>query len=128
MPFTRITLRQSYSDAQIAQISDILQQSLEDEFAVPSHDRFQVFETLPANQRVFDSRYYSAGRSDNFIQFHILAGKPRSSTQKRNLCRALCERLNAKVNISPDDVMVMIQFNTADDWSFSNGQMLSELD
>lgn len=32
------------------------------------------------------------------------------------------------MNISPDDVMVMIQFNTADDWSFSNGQMLSELD
>ena len=128
MPFTRITLRQGYSDAQIAQISDILQQSLEDEFAVPPHDRFQVFETLPANQRVFDSRYYSAGRSDNFIQFHILAGKPRSSIQKSNLCRALCERLNAKMNISPDDVMVMIQFNTADDWSFSNGQILSELD
>lgn len=48
MPFTRITLRQGYSDAQIAQISDILQQSLEDEFVVPPHDRFQVFETLPA--------------------------------------------------------------------------------
>ena len=128
MPFTRITLRQGYSDAQIAQISDILQQSLEDEFVVPLHDRFQVFETLPANQRVFDSRYYSAGRSENFIQFHIFAGKPRSPAQKRNLCRTLCERLNTKMNISPDDVMVMIQFNTADDWSFSNGQMLSELD
>lgn len=128
MPFTRITLRQGYSDAQIVQISDILQQSLEDEFAVPPHDRFQVFETLPANQRVFDSHYYSVGRSDNFIQFHILAGKPRSSMQKKNLCRTLCERLTAKMNISPDDVMVMIQFNTADDWSFSNGQMLSELD
>ena len=127
MPFTRITLRQGYSDAQIVQISDILQQSLEDEFAVPPHDRFQVFETLSANQRVFDSHYYSAGRSDNFIQFHILAGKPRSSMQKKNLCRTLCERLTAKMNISPDDVMVMIQFNTADDWSFSNGQMLSEL-
>ena len=71
MPFTRITLRQGYSDAQIAQISDILQQSLEDEFVVPPHDRFQVFETLPANQRVFDSRYYSAGRSDNLRENRV---------------------------------------------------------
>lgn len=38
MPFTRITLNQGYSDAQITQISDILQQSLEKEFAVPPHD------------------------------------------------------------------------------------------
>ncbi len=48
MPFTRIILRQGYSDAQLTQISDILQQSLEDEFDVPPGDRFQVFEELPA--------------------------------------------------------------------------------
>lgn len=54
MPFTRIILRQGYSHAQIMQISDILQQSLEQEFAVPPSDRFQVFEELPARLRVFD--------------------------------------------------------------------------
>lgn len=126
MPFTRITLRQGYSDAQIVQISDILQQSLEAEFAVPPGDRFQIFETLPAGQRVFNRHYKSGGRSDNFIQFHILAGKPRSSEQKQKLYRRLCERLHAVLDIHPNDVMVMIQFNTADEWSFSNGQMLSE--
>lgn len=126
MPFTRITLRQGYSDAQIMQISDILQQSLEAEFAVPPGDRFQIFDALPARQRVFNRHYKSGGRSDNFIQFHILAGKPRSSEQKQNLCRRLCDRLHALLDIDPNDVMVMIQFNTADEWSFSNGRMLSE--
>ena len=126
MPFTRVILRQGYSDAQIGQISSILQQSLEEEFAVPPHDRFQVFETIPASLRQFDRHYKSGGRSDNFIQFHILAGKPRSSEQKKKLCRVLCERLHEALNISPDDVMVMIQFNNADDWSFSRGRMLSE--
>lgn len=126
MPFTRITLRQGYSDAQIMQISDILQQSLEEEFVVPPFDRFQVFEELSARLRVFDRHYKSGGRSDNFIQFHILAGKPRSCEQKQNLCRVLCERLQSAVDIHPDDVMVMIQFNTADEWSFSKGRMLSE--
>lgn len=126
MPFTRISLRPGYSDAQIAQISDILQLSLEAEFAVPPGDRFQIFEALATRQRVFDRHYKSNGRSDNFIQFHILAGKPRSREQKQNFCRTLCERLHAALDIHPNDVMVMIHFNTADDWSFSQGRMLSE--
>ncbi|WP_017348441.1 tautomerase family protein [Pantoea sp. A4] len=128
MPFTRITLRQGFSDPQIRQISDILQQTLEDEFAVPSHDRFQVFETLPDHQRVFDRHYKSGGRSDNFMQFHIIAGRPRTLEQKADLCRTLSSRLQAALDISPNDVMVIIQFNTADDWSFSNGRLLSEED
>ena len=126
MPFTRISLRQDYSDAHLMQISDILQQSLEEEFAVPPGDRFQIFEAIPAGQRLFDRHYKSGGRSDNFIQFHILAGKPRTREQKHNLCRLLCERLHTALDIHPDDVMVMIHFNTADDWSFSQGRMLSE--
>jgi phenylpyruvate tautomerase PptA (4-oxalocrotonate tautomerase family) len=126
MPFTRINLRQGYSDAQITQISDILQQCLEAEFAVPPGDRFQLFEEMPARLRVFDRQYKSGGRSDKSIQFHILAGKPRSREQKQNLCRRLCQRLQATLDISPDDVMVTIQFNTVDDWSFSNGKLLSE--
>lgn len=125
MPFTRISLRQGYSEAQIAQISDILQQSLEAEFAVPQGDRFQIFEELAPRLRVFDCHYKSAGRSDKFIQFHMLAGKPRTLEQKQGFCRLLCKRLHAELDIYPDDVMVMIHFNTADDWSFSQGRMLS---
>ena len=126
MPFTRITLRQGYSDAHIALISAILQQSLENEFSVPPGDLFQVFDEVPAGRRVFDRFYKSGGRSDNFIQFHILAGKPRTNEQKQNLCRVLSQRLHSELDISPDDVMVMIQFNTADEWSFSQGRMASE--
>ena len=126
MPFTRIYLRPGYSDAQIARISDLLQQSLEAEFAVPPGDRFQIFEEIPARLHLFDRHYKSGGRSDKFIQFHILAGKPRTAAQKQNFCRRLCEELHRTLAIHPDDVMVMIQFNTAEEWSFSRGQMLSE--
>ncbi|MEB5971738.1 tautomerase family protein [Pantoea dispersa] len=126
MPFTRIMLRQGYSDVQLTQISDILQQSLEEEFAVPPGDRFQVFEELPARLRVFDRHYRSRGRTENFIQFMITAGKPRTPKQKQRLCRSLCERLAQSLAIDPQDVMVMIHFNTADDWSFSAGRIMSE--
>lgn len=52
--------------------------------------------------------------------------RPRTREQKQNFCRLLCDRLHAALAIHPDDVMVMIHFNTADDWSFSQGRMLSE--
>lgn len=40
MPFTRITLRQGYSEAALHQISTLLQQALVAEFDVPEHDCF----------------------------------------------------------------------------------------
>ena len=126
MPFTRISLRQSYSDAQIEQISNILQQTLEETFSVPPNDRFQIFETLSANRHLYDRNYLSGGRSDHFIQFHLIAGRPRSFEQKKQFCRVLCKRLHRDLSVHPDDVMIIIQFNTPEDWSFSNGRLLSE--
>lgn len=123
MPFTRITLGENYSERQLEEISSILHQSLTEEFAVPPDDRFQVIEIIPAKQRIFDRHYQSGNRSDNFILFQIIAGKVRSQTQKQNFYRVLNARLHEVLAIHPDDVMVIIQFNHAGDWSFSNGQM-----
>ncbi len=123
MPMTRITLRQGYSDTRLGEISDILHQSLIDEFAVPEHDRFQIIETLPDAQRSFDRHYLSGTRSHDFMLFHVVAGKPRTSEQKQNFYRVLSERLHTLLAIDPDDVMVVIQFNSAQEWSFSRGEM-----
>lgn len=123
MPMTRITLSEGYTNTQLREISAILHQSLTDEFAVPLEDCFQIFERLPASQRIFDRHYQSINRSDGFVLFQITAGKPRSVDQKKNFYRVLSERLFTVSGISPDDVMVIIQFNHAYDWSFSNGKM-----
>lgn len=123
MPITRITLGEHYTDTQLAEISTILHQSLTEAFAVPLNDCFQVFEKFSAAQRIFDRHYLSGDRSENFILFQITAGKPRSVTQKQCFYRVLSQRLLSNLGINPDDVMVVIQFNTAEDWSFSNGEM-----
>lgn len=125
MPFTRITLRQRYNEAALHQISMLLQQALVEEFDVPEHDCFQVIEMLPASQRVFDRHYLSGGRSDNFVLFQVTAGRPRSRQQKQRFYHALCAALQAEMAIDPDDVMIIIQFNSTEEWSFSGGQMLA---
>ncbi len=125
MPFTRITLRQRYNEAALHQISMLLQQALVEEFDVPEHDCFQVIEMLPASQRVFDRHYLSGGRSDNFVLFQVTAGRPRSRQHKQRFYHALCVTLQAEMAIDPDDVMIIIQFNSTEEWSFSGGQMLA---
>lgn len=123
MPVTRITVGEHYTDTQLGEISSALHQSLTEEFSVPLNDCFQIFERLPAGQRVFDRHYQSGNRSDNFVLFQITAGKPRTVAQKQNFYRALSQRLFSALAIHPDDVMMIIQFNTAEDWSFSNGEI-----
>ncbi|HCD3061295.1 TPA: tautomerase family protein, partial [Klebsiella pneumoniae] len=50
-----------------------------------------------------------------FVLFHIFAGKPRSRAQKQELYRRLCARLDDEMAVSPQDVMVVIQFNQLED-------------
>ncbi|HEE1135030.1 TPA: tautomerase family protein, partial [Klebsiella pneumoniae] len=38
----------------------------------------------------------------------------------------LCARLDDEMAVSPQDVMVVIQFNQLEDWSFSPGKMADE--
>ena len=72
---------------------------------------------------MFDRHYLSGGRSEGFMVLQITAGRPRTREQKQDFYRVLNERLEREIGVSPDDVMVIIQFNQAEDWSFSRGQM-----
>lgn len=82
---------------------------------------------VECRQRVFDRQYLSGTRSDNFILCQITAGKVRTAEQKQNFYHQLSERLHQELAIHPDDVIVIIQFNQTDGWSFSNGQMYCPL-
>lgn len=125
MPLTRIVLQEGRSEQALRTLSTLLHDTLVAEFAVPPDDCFQVIETLPAGRLIYDRHYLTGTRSDNFILFLITAGKPRSREQKQNLYRALAARLHESLGIHPDDVMIVIQFNTAEEWSFGGGRMFT---
>ncbi|OQD49271.1 hypothetical protein BWZ29_12695 [Enterobacter cancerogenus] len=122
MPFVRIMTGDRYSERQQKQISDILHQALTETFAVPAQDRFHFFECFAARDRYIDRYYLSTGRTERAILFNIIAGKPRSNEQKAALYRQLAAQLNEKMGIEGGDVMVVIQFTAAEDWSFSGGK------
>ena len=121
MPFVRIMTGDRYSEMQKKHISDILHQALTETFAVPAQDRFHFFECFADGDRYIDRHYLSPGRTEGAILFNIVAGKPRSEEQKAALYRQLATELNLKMGIDGADVMVVIQFTAAEDWSFSGG-------
>ena len=121
MPFVRIMTGVRYSEMQKKQVSDILHQTLTETFAVPAQDRFHFFECFAAGDRYIDPHYLSPGRTEGAILFNIVAGKPRSNEQKAALYLQLAAELHQKMDIDGADVMVVIQFTAAEDWSFSGG-------
>ncbi|ADU71481.1 tautomerase family protein [Pantoea sp. At-9b] len=123
MPFTRILVREGWRDDDLQTLSDTLHEVLVAEFSVPPTDRFQLIESLPAARFIYDRHYLSGGRSDRYVLFSLVAGKSRSTEQKRSFYRVLSERLQQRLDLDPNDVMVVIQQTSAEEWSFSGGEM-----
>jgi len=126
MPFTRISLPAHRMHDWQEAISAILHEALVYTFSVPKDDCFQLFEPASPGQRVIHPAYLAGEnsvRSEDFLLFHITAGKPRNAYQKQALYRHLVENLHAAVGISPADVMVVVSFTQPEDWSFSHGEM-----
>jgi len=123
MPFTRISMSGELFETHQRDISVILQRCLEKYFDVPRGDCFQLFDLHRPEQKVFNPYYPNLieGRCDVSILFHIFAGKPRTQEQKRTLYKELCECITQRTAIKAKDIMVILQFNHAEDWSFSSG-------
>jgi hypothetical protein len=126
MPLTRITLREGMSDARMQQVSDLYHETLVEVFDVPREDKFQILEALPAKALVYHPHYQTGRRDGDFILFQILAGKPRSTEVKQRLYERLAERLHADMGIHPDNLMVVIQLNGSEEWSFGRGLMFRQ--
>lgn len=126
MPFTRIALPETRLPQWQPVISQVLQYTLENTFAVPAGDCFQFFDGYKEGMRVFDAYYLCAKerpRSADFVFFHLTGGKPRSIEQKQAFYRTLTTELQAELNIHPNDVMIVLSFTQLEDWSFSGGEM-----
>ena len=59
-------------------------------------------------------------RTDQVVIVQVTS-RPRTTEEKQNFYRLLCEALQKNCGIVPSDVMVSIVENTDVDWSFGNG-------
>jgi len=121
MPFIRVTLLKGKPPDYLRAVSEGLDRALVETFDVPANDRFQVFHQLEKDEFVFDRHYLGGPRSDDFILFEVKGGKPRSAETKRAFYRRLVELLGESPGVRPEDVMIILDLTTPEDWSFSGG-------
>jgi phenylpyruvate tautomerase PptA (4-oxalocrotonate tautomerase family) len=121
MPFVRISLLRGKPPAYLRAVSDAVHQALVEAFGIPPADRFQAIHQHKPGELVFDRDYLGGPRSDDFLLVCITGGKPRDAATKAALYRRLAALLAEAPGLRPEDLMVIYQGTSMEDWSFSGG-------
>ena len=121
MPLVRIDLVQGRTDEEVATLADTVQEVLEDVFAAPPRDRYQVITEHRPGRLVLEDTGLGFERTDRVVLVQVVQ-QGRTVEQKRALYAALAERLEAKTGLAPTDLVVSVSENTRADWSFGMGR------
>ena len=124
MPLVTLTVQAPKPPAFKTAVLDAVHASLVAS-GVPPEDRFQRVLELPAEDLRIDPRYPDAGspRGADFVLVEILWSAGRSVKVKRALLADLMQRLR-EVRLDPEQVMVVFQETTWENWSFAGGRQI----
>jgi phenylpyruvate tautomerase PptA (4-oxalocrotonate tautomerase family) len=121
VPLVRIDLVQGRTDAEVATLADTVQEVLEEVFAAPSRDRYQVISEHRPGRLVLQDTGLGFERTDGVVLVQVVQ-QGRTTAQKQALYAALAERLEARSGVAPTDLVVSVTENTRADWSFGMGR------
>lgn len=124
MPLVTLTVAQATPPAVRRQLLEAVHGALV-AVGVPPADRFQRVLALPPEDFVFDARYpdTAAPRDARFAIVQILWSAGRSVKVRRQLLEHLHATL-AAAGHSPEQLMVVFQETTWENWSFAGGRLL----
>jgi phenylpyruvate tautomerase PptA (4-oxalocrotonate tautomerase family) len=121
VPLVRIDLVEGRTDAEVATLADTVQEVLEDVFAAPPRDRYQVISEHRPGRLVLQDTGLGFERTDGVVLVQVVQ-QGRTTAQKQALYAALAERLQATAGVAPTDLVVSVTENTRADWSFGQGR------
>ena len=121
MPLVHIDLLEGRSDAGLRLIADTVQSCMEDVFAAPPRDRYQVITEHRPGRIILEDTGLGLERSEGRLVIQVTQ-QGRTSEQKQALYAALAERLEARAGVRPEDLVVSVVAAERDDWSFGMGR------
>ena len=121
MPLVRIDVVEGRAPAELRRLADVVQEVLEEVFAAPPRDRYQVIDEHPSGHLILQDTGLDFERTEDRILVQVFQ-QGRSEDQKKALYARLAERLQADCGIAPTDVIVSIAANAREDWSFGLGR------
>jgi len=102
-------------------VGDAVHQALVETINVPPKDRFQLITEHDAEDFVYDREYLGIERSRDLVIIQATISAGRSLALKRNLYRAIVQRLHAAVGLRSEDVWINLVEVAKENWSFGNG-------
>ncbi|QWC86057.1 tautomerase family protein [Nocardioidaceae bacterium] len=120
MPLVRIDMQKGRSPEQVREIADVVQQVMEDVFAAPPGDRYQVVTQHEVGEIIFGDTGLGLDRTDEVMLIQVFQ-QGRDTSQKESLYATLADRLG-KVGVRPEDLVVSVNANEQADWSFGMGR------
>ena len=123
MPFVRISLPKSFSQETKDNISESVHRSLIQEFNIPQDDYFHIIEELEPHQIKFPTTYLGIPHTSHIVYIQIIAGKGRTSAQKKALYKEIACRITHSTIVTKNNIIIVLLENDGgQDWSFGNGE------
>ena len=120
MPLVRVDVVEGRTDEEVRTLLDAIQEVMEDVFAAPPRDRYQVLTEHPSGHLVLEDTGLGIERTDGRVLVQVVQ-QGRSEAQKKALYAALARRLGEATGLRPEDLVVSVTENTREDWSFGYG-------
>jgi Tautomerase enzyme len=121
MPLVKIHVLKGRSPDEVETLLDTIHDVVVESFAVPRRDRYQILlEHEASHFRALDTGLGIA-RSHKFLLLEITS-RPRADNAKVAFYSNLVSALQARCDVAPSDVMITLQINADEDWSFGLGR------
>ena len=121
MPLVRIEVQQGRNAMDLQHLADVVHEVMEDVFAAPPGDGYQVLTEHPAGQVIAGDSGLGLRRTDDVVILQIFH-QGRSERQKTAAYQELALRLEKQCGLSPSDLIVSMVENGRSDWSFGEGR------
>jgi phenylpyruvate tautomerase PptA (4-oxalocrotonate tautomerase family) len=121
VPLVRIDLQEGRTREDLRKIADVIQEVMEEVFAAPPRDRYQVLTEHPVGHVIADDSGLGFRRTDGIVVLQIFH-QGRSLEQKTAAYEQLALRLEKECGLAPTDLIVSMVENDREDWSFGEGR------
>ena len=121
MPLVRIDLVEGREPAAVRRLADVVQEVLEEVFAAPPRDRYQVIDEHPSRNVILHDTGLGFERTEDRVLVQVFQ-QGRSDAQKQALYARLAERLGSECGVAGTDLVVSVAANGRADWSFGLGR------
>ena len=122
MPLIQISLRKGKPLDYRRDLMEEVYLAMRESINTPENDRFATITELEDGNFNNSGDYLGISRSDDIVFIQITLNAGRTTDKKKALYAEIAKRLNTKLGIRKEDVVISLVEIALEDWSLGNGE------